>query len=126
MIKAQKFRITDRPYAVLLDSYRLDGGAGRGEIDAVWFRRRGGVLAACAGRLRDYQQPRQDTAEGFLKAYTDGRYGGDCKARWDGKTLWCLADEETRLGYREFLVPVLQEYPAIPRGWSGWWVFEKH
>lgn len=126
MIEAAKFRLSDKPYAVDLGSYRLDGGGyGGGEIDAVWFRHRKGVTSACAGTLRDYQQPAQQTAAGFLAAYTDGRYGGDCRARWNGANLWSLADEAQRERYKALLVPMLAAYPAVPPGYAGWYIFER-
>lgn len=123
MIKASQFRITDRPFAVDLSSYVA--GPGSGEVRAVWFRRRVGRLAACAGWLRDYQSTCQETAEGFLAAYVNGQYGGDCKARWDGTNLWCLDDEPGRAVYQGILMPMLANYPAVPPGYDGWWVFPR-
>ncbi len=131
MIKASAFRISDNSYAVDLGSYRLADGAGRGEVDAVWFRRRrishNGPLRtmACAGVLRDYQSPCQENAAGFLAAFTDGRYGGDCLARWDGTNLWSLADEADRERYKKILVPMLAAYPEVPPSFDGWWVFPR-
>jgi hypothetical protein len=129
MIKASMFRISDKPYAVDMSSYRLADGDGRGELDAVWFRRRrarhNGPIrtVACAGLLWDYQSPAQETAAGFLGALTDGRYGGKCEARWDGDNLWSLADEAQRAEYLRVLVPMLAAYPVVPSGFDGWWVF---
>jgi hypothetical protein len=131
VIKVSEFRITDRPYAVWPGSYRLADGSGAGEVDAVWFRRRrvghnGPVrTVACAGVLRDYQQLGQETVAAFLAAYTDGRYGGDCKARWDGTSLWCLADEAARAAYLSVLRSMLAAYPGVPPGYDGWYVFER-
>jgi hypothetical protein len=125
MIKASAFRISGKPYAVDMESYRLVDGHGRGELNAVWFRRRTGKTVACAGWLWDYQEPCARTAAEFLKLLTDGRHGGNCAARWDGTTLWSLADEAQRAEYLRVLVPMLEDYPAVPSGWSGWWVFPR-
>jgi hypothetical protein len=126
MIRAISFRVSDKPFAVDLSSYRLDSGHGAGEVDAAWFRRRKGILVACAGMLRNYQLSVPETAEGFLAAYTNSAYGGDCKARWDGTNLWSLADEAERERYKRLLVPMLAAYPEVPEGYSGWYVFERH
>jgi hypothetical protein len=128
MIKAPRFRISDKPYAVDLATYRPEG---HGAIDAVWFRRRreayNGPLrtVACAGELRGCQVPDLSTVESFLATFTDGRYGGNCAARWDGTNLWSLADEPARERYKKILVPMLAGYPDVPPGHSGWWVFPR-
>lgn len=133
MIRAEKFLVSRPLYAVDLASLRLEGyeaaQAGqdrtifRAELNAVWFRRRKGVLAACAGRLWDYQRPAPADAAAFLAAHTDGRYGAHCKARWDGTNLWSVLDEADRARYKALLVPMLAACPEIPAGYSGWWGF---
>jgi hypothetical protein len=128
MIKKEKFLISDKPYAVDLDTYRSEH---HGEIDAVWFRRRreayNGPLrtVACAGTLRGCLVPDLSTVESFLATFTDGRYGGDCLARWDGTNLWSLADEYQRERLKKILVPMLAAYPEVPPGYDGWWVFPR-
>lgn len=123
MIRAEKFRVSRPLYAVDLDSYRLTE-TGRSDINAAWFRRRKGVTVACVGRVWNYLQPRPQTAQEFLAAHDDNRYGGDCLARWDGSNLWCLADEAQRREYFRVLLPMLDAYPAVPLGFDGWWGFE--
>jgi hypothetical protein len=128
VIKADKFRISDKPYAVDLGSYSPDGS---GSLQAVWFRRRreayNGPLrtVACAGELRGCLVPDLSTVEQFIATFTDGRYGGDCRARWDGTNLWSLEDESERERLKKILVPMLAAYPAVPGGYDGWWVFPK-
>jgi hypothetical protein len=128
MIKVSRFRVSDKPYAVDLGSYRPDD---HGSVDAVWFRRRreayNGPLrtVACAGMLRGCLVPDLSTVDSFLATFTDGRYGGDCVARWDGANLWSLADEADRERYKEILVPMLANYPAVPPTFDGWWVFPR-
>ena len=79
MIREDTFRISRRPYAVKLDTLRLtrcDRADGtcfwRGDIDAVWFRRRDGRTMACVGFLWDFQDEKPADAEAFLLAHTDG------------------------------------------------------
>jgi len=139
MIREETFTQSHQPYAVnlasLLVTERKDptgGGAGyfRAEVLAVWFRRkrpRGGATVltqACAGRLWDYQDAEPANARAFLAAHTDGRYGGDCQARWDGMELWAPgATEPERAEYLRLLRPMLKAYPAVPDGYDGWWTF---
>jgi hypothetical protein len=100
-------------------------------VSAVWFRRRreayNGPLrtVACAGELRGCQVPDSSTVESFLATFTDGRYGGNCMARWGGTNLWSLADESARARYKGILVPMLAGYPEVPPGYDGWWVFPR-
>lgn len=122
MIKTEKFLVSRPLYAVTLDTYRLSESGGS-YIDAVWFRRRKGVTVACAGEVWNYIRPRPQTAAEFLAAHDDNRYGGDCKARWDGTNLWSVLDEADRARYKALLVPMLAAYPEIPAGWDGWWGF---
>lgn len=139
MIRETRFVQSHRPYAVRLDTFRaLDHRNRDGRdwkwygIDAVWFRRRSigygperrMVTVACVGELHDLQrQPPADAAE-FLAAHDDGRYGGDCRSRWDGHQFWS-ADQnpDTQAADLALLKPILDAYPAIPDGHSGWWRF---
>jgi hypothetical protein len=129
VIKADKFRVSRPLYAVDLESYRLSEQGGS-YINAVWFRRRrqpGGDIktVACAGQVWNYLRPRPQTAAEFLAAHDDNRYGGDCKARWDGRELWSPgADEMDRSDYLALLQPMLAACPEIPGGYDGWWGFE--
>ena len=98
MRREDKFVQSHAPYAVDLSSYRVgekhESGSAWCRVDAVWFRRRrsgyyNGPLqtVACFGDVHTLLDP-PATAEAFLLAHTDGRYGGDCQARWDGTELW--------------------------------------
>lgn len=130
MIKSDRFLISQSPYAVDPGSLRTHPGHrpdyGYAHVSAVWFRRVKGVLRACAGELRSeaLDTPLPATALEAAPLFRDGRYGGDCRARWDGATLWCLEDEETRARYKDILVPMLANFPAVPPGYDGWWRFE--
>jgi hypothetical protein len=128
-----RFLISRAPYAVDLSSLhgykaaeRTDGTAFyRYTVTAVWFRRRKGVTVACIGELWDYQTPEPESAEEFLARHDDGRYGGDCKGRWDGIGYWG-AEEPAEAGrHLGVLRPMLENYPAVPPGFDGWWTFKE-
>lgn len=130
MIRDDRFLISRKPYAVDLGSLRADEPRSahdgslyvRATLDAVWFRRRRGVTVACIGQLWDHQAPPADAAQ-FLAQHTDGRYGGNCFGRWDGKGYWGDSDLEIMAVNLAVLRPMLANYPAVPDGYSAWWRF---
>lgn len=104
----------------------------RYEITAVWFKRRNGLDTANIGALWDistdlYEETNPLEAVTFLSyALTDGRFGGDCRSRWDGSHLWSKPDTPLRGGMTKdlrFLRQMLINYPQIPPGYDGWWTF---
>lgn len=132
MIREEKFVLSHRPYAVDLDSLRVDGTHTRYDgatlysmrITAAWFRRRGGITYASLGFLRASQTPEPANGREFLSRHGDGRYGGTAEARWDGSTLWAPeATEDFRADCKRVLVPMLAGYPACPPGFDAWWRF---
>jgi hypothetical protein len=129
MMKTSDFKISKPMFAVNLDAFSVGGPQAPypnwGVVAAVWFRRKNRVTAACGGFLKApaHRVTAPVDAQDFLARYTDSRYGGDCLARWDGSTLWCLEDEDTRAEYKRLLVPMLEAYPAPPPGWDAWWWF---
>lgn len=132
MIRTDKFLISKRLYAVDLGSLhtvREETPKGRhpyyvdGRINAVWFRRKDGVTAACIGALWDLQHPAPSDARAFLAAHEDGRYGGDCYGRWDGESYWGNVTLEQQEQHLAVLRPMLAAFPAIPPGYDGWWRF---
>lgn len=131
MIRTDRFRISDRPYAVDLDTWVVHENVGArgtyctGGVQAVWFRRRRGVTVAVAGRLTGHVDGVAPAdARDFLEKVTDGRYGGGAVARWDGSNLWApqMPRDEAE-AYYALLAPMLATYPAIPAGYDGWWTF---
>lgn len=132
MIREARFLISRRPYAVDLSSLRgtvnLTPQGRRpsyyeGRVDAVWFRRKQGVTVACIGTLWDLQDDEPADAVEFLARHDDGRYGGDCRGRWDGTSYWGNVPLTVQEQHLEILRPMLAGYPAIPGGFDGWWRF---
>jgi hypothetical protein len=134
VIRTDRFLISKRLYAVDLSTLRgkqheRDGRISfHGAVNALWFGRQNGTTRACLGTLGlfSYNLPEPvdlDEPHTVLSANLDGRYGGDCHARWDGESYWgtgTLADQEQHLA---ILRPMLANFPAIPPGHDGWWRF---
>lgn len=132
MLREPKFVLSHRPYAIDPNGLRVlrsfEGTRGTFHdcrLDAVWFRRHKGVTVACIGELWDSQQPQPATAAEFASQHDDGRYGGDCKGRWDGARYWGAQEPDVAARHLEILRPMLENYPACPDGFEGWYVFEK-
>lgn len=131
MIREEKFVISHAPYAVKLDNLDRETYHDqvqvhyRYSIEAAWFRRHGGITVACLGYLRTSKQEAFTEAAPVLEHMTDGRYGGDCKARWDGNNLWAPESTwEQMKTYEDFLRPMLENFPEVPAGFDGWWTFK--
>jgi hypothetical protein len=143
MQKLEKFQISKAPYAVQLASFSVDeqystytnpdGSSRRGdtphyriEIPAIWFRRKDGVLSAQIGTLWDYLRERPADATSWLESAWDGRYGGNCSARWDGECLWAPDTTwERMVEDQAFLDAMLKGFPEAPAGYDGWWTFKR-
>lgn len=94
-------------------------------VDVVSFRRAKGVTRACAGTISDRQDVTPLTGAEFLSRI-DGlnRVGVTPTARWDGSSFWCAGqDPEENDRYLALLKPMLENFPALPGGYSGWWRF---
>lgn len=131
MIREDKFLISHAPYAVKLDSlkvteYTRDSGTCYygATVESVWFRRKSGVLTSHLGTLWDFQNERPADVAAFLQANDDGRYGGDCVARWDGESFWGNVSLDAQTRYLAVLRPMLESYPEVPPGFDGWWTFK--
>lgn len=134
MIRREKFVMAHKPYAIDLTTVsgaqkERDGRFFfRGSCRAVWFRRKDRVTRACLGSLHlwaHYLTDRVDMSspEAVLSADLDGRYGGQMEGRWDGSRYF--GAQEPRLIQRdlEILSPMLENFPQVPEGFSGWWSF---
>jgi hypothetical protein len=132
MLREAKFVLSHGQYAIDPDGLRTAESTGGVNgtsfwcyLDAVWFRRRRGVTVACIGVLWDIQRPCPADAAQFLQRHDDGRYGGDCKGRWDGERYWGAEEPEVAAAHLEVLRPMLENYPTCPPAYDGWYVFEK-
>lgn len=132
MIRETAFVLSHKQYAVdmsRLAIQRHEPDSWRSEpsylvqANAVWYRRRKGVTVACIGTLRTLRDTMPVDAQQFLEQYTDGRYGGDCVGRWDGAGYWGNVPLATQDEHLEVLRPMLDNYPALPAGFDGWWRF---
>jgi hypothetical protein len=127
VIREDRFLISRRLYAIDRGSLTVhepsEHGSAWAQVNAVWFRRKQGVTAACIGTIRDLQNPAPSDVAAFLAAHDDGRYGGDCDGRWDGERYWGAQEPATIEQHLALLRPMLAAYPAIPAGYDGWWRF---
>lgn len=134
MRRIEKFKFSQLPYAVDLGSLNAEKKEGRDgpwwdcSITAVWFRRRGKgssrVTVACIGKLwGSHRHEEPADAVDFLTHQTDGRYGGSCAARWDGIHYWGEERLDLMQQYLAVLRPMLDQFPAVPPGFDGWWTF---
>lgn len=128
MIRESKFILTHYPYAVDLSSFTPerdeDGARSGGAIDAVWFRRQKGINIAYIGLLwGDLNPPPTDAAELLARC----RGGRDSihlrRGRWDGTGYLGSVDPDVAAAHLEILRPMLEQYPAVPGGYDGWWRF---
>lgn len=135
MIREDRFLISRKPFAIDLSTVtgeqqpRGDRHAFSGSANAVWFRRQGGVTRACLGTLGLWShylpEPLDlDDPTAILSADLDGRYGGDCHARWDGENYWGSQKPFEQALHLTLLEPMLANYPALPDGYDGWWTFQ--
>jgi hypothetical protein len=127
MIRDDRLVQSRGPYAIDLGSYRKgDPEPGSDSawcsVQAVWFRKKDGVLRACTGNLHDLLLPPADVTS-FLEAMDDGRYGGHCEGRWDGARYWGSQDPREIERHLALLRPMLAGYPLVPGGYQGWWRF---
>jgi len=101
-----------------------------GTCHAVWYRRKDGVTRACLGTLMLFSHHLTEPVDvtdpaAILSADMDGRYGGDCHARWDGENYWGSQKPTEQALHLTVLEPMLANYPVIPDGHDGWWTFQE-
>jgi hypothetical protein len=136
MIREQRFVMSKHQYALNLDSIDMESfEGGRGGIfwsfhlRAAWFRRTGRGYRGCMGTLRgclpDFEVYSGGT-DRILRAFKDGRHGGDCHAHYDGRLFWQKEPQswEAICGQFYFLRAMREGTPHIPEGYDGWWRFE--
>lgn len=136
MIREGNFLMSHKPFAIDMDSVRIDSHkehGGRffvsGSCEAVWFRRKERITRVCWGTLRlwgHYLTEPVDMAspQSILSAEFDGRYGGECAARWDGQNYWGAQEPDKIRFDLNALRPMLENFPRVPDGMDGWWSFQ--
>jgi hypothetical protein len=126
MMKSDVFQISRKPYAADLTSLRViesfPTGAVWAVIDAVWFRGTKKKPYACVCELKTVMNPPPKTAKDFLTQYADNRYGGECLGRWNGTGYYGSQVPGVMEGHLALLKPMLENFPAVPEGYDGWWV----
>lgn len=128
-VEPGQFTLSKRLYAVNPQSVKASDVSAenstlfRVELEAAWFRRKRGVTAACIGILWDYQQEKPTCADEFLRRHDDGRFGANCRARWDGESIWTLGISSQMNEDLAILQTMLDKYPAIPNRFVGWYCF---
>jgi hypothetical protein len=134
VIRSEKFRISDKPFAIDLATITAEQSPQgerwyiSGRANALWFRRKDGTTRACIGTLglwRHHMVEQVDITDpqAILTADLDSRYGGDCMGRWDGERYWGAQELTVMEEHLAVLRPMLANYPAIPAGYDGWWAF---
>lgn len=145
MRKLDKFQVSKAPYAIRHDTYLVrekwatytqpDGSRARREgdtpyytmtVEAVWFRRKSGILTAHYGHLRDSSRDRPADLLDWIENDWDGRYGGNCVARYQADGLWAPgATWQEMKQYEGVLRQMLDNFPESPVGYDGWWTYKR-
>jgi hypothetical protein len=128
VIRDDDFMFSRGPYAISLAtvqvSYSESGRHVHFTARAMWYRGRKAEPKACLGYLANWiEAPACVTSPAeLLKAAWDGRYGGRCEARWDGRAYWSsVPDPGLQQRHLALLRPMIDGYPVIPDGYDGWW-----
>lgn len=134
MIKVYRLVVSRPMYAFDPSTWFVDDAHCVRRVDAVWFKRRNGVLLATIGCYypmveRVDVRPAVDTYAEWIAAADDNRYGGTWSARSNGETTW-FAEQEYRTGdatrrAQELLTAALAAFPNPPAGYDGWWTFPR-
>ena len=141
MIRAARLAVSRPMYAFAPETFAprpwsTDGpsadGLYRGArgVNAVWFKRKSGVLTATLGTYGLFLLPRgpgatSDTYEAWVDAHTDNRYGAAHVASWDGTRLIGGGVPAVDAERVAFLQGMLDGFPSVPVGFDGWWTFER-
>ncbi|MFI5938023.1 hypothetical protein [Actinoplanes sp. NPDC051494] len=132
MIRAARLAVSRPMYAFKPDTWR-ERYVGSFEVDAVWFKRKDGILSAVIGTYHPmvlgwHNEPTDGTYESWIAAADDNRYGGSWAAKWNGDGLLCFdtpVAPDTVHEHIDFLNPMLKNFPDVPTGYDGWWTFPR-
>lgn len=117
LVRLDKFTPSKRPYALDLGAYTRSHN--RLHINAIWAGRKDGRTTASFGSLSAYGI---ETVEELIEKI-DMRWGGDSFAKWDGDILITPSGVTQKLHqqYVEMLGAALNNFPAVPDGYEGWY-----
>lgn len=132
MIRAARLAPSRPMYAFNPATFRKSPSSGY-VVDAVWFKRKDGVLSAVRGTYHPFVQPFSAEPAGcdyeaWILAANDNRYGGAWAAKWNGEGLLCYetpTPPDVMREHADFLDAMLRNFPAVPASFDGWWTFEK-
>jgi hypothetical protein len=131
MIREDKFVFSHRPYAVDLGSLHITTHTTvhrpdfyRCTVQALWFRGRKNAPVSVAGSLSALVDEIPRDGLHAMEQMDDGRYGGAAVARWDGTGYWGEEVPEIVQTHLEILRPMLENFPAVPPCFDGWWTFQ--
>ena len=118
LVRLDKFAPSKRPYALRRESFETTDW-GYASVEAVWPGRKNGRTTASFGHLGTHG-PR--SFDEFIEKI-DMRYGGTSYAKWDGDTLITPSGVTQKLHqqYVEMLDAALNNFPAVPDGYEGWY-----
>lgn len=133
MIRAPKL-VPSRPMYAFNPATWRKASYGGFEVDAVWFKRKRGVIVATMGTYHPFvcghgaEEPDSGEYLPWIEAANDNRYGGSWLAKWDGTGLLCYdppVSPDVAAERIKFLTAVLAGFPDPPADLDGWWTFPR-
>lgn len=120
MIKQRdKFSMTEYNYALNFDSFRYRDNSNYAVIDAIWFSTKKGLLTVHKGTLNHLDR-NLHSVDDFILNF-NGRYAGSTYFKWNGTDIWSSdSNYQKMVAAHDELDPILQNFPAIPEGYTGW------
>jgi hypothetical protein len=129
MIRAERLAVSRPMYAFAPETFSVRDRT----VQAVWFRRKKGVLVASTGSYHFFAPGLAEGAYpasylGWVELHTDNRYGATHLASWDGVALLnsdqpVTPEEASRRV--AFLAGMVAGFPQVPTGFDGWWAFPR-
>lgn len=117
------YAINRNGFTVATDTTQNGQPTHRYALEAIWFRKRSnGRLAVFKGILWDFSRGGEPyTVDEFMEKVGTARYGGRPVGCWDGEETWNIPNLKEQLAFVQEVDPYLQNYPAIPSGYEGWY-----
>lgn len=136
MIRAPELAVSQPMYAFNPDTWAVTGQLPWKvhTVNAVWFRRRRGIIVATVGTyqpmvLNRDNRPAGETYAEWIAAADDNRYGGNWFAAGDGSNIWFAEARTTPRDLKDqadtLINAAFGAYPDPPPGYDGWWTFPR-